>query len=444
LRKPLAIDLYAGLGGWTDGLLAEGFDVVGFDIQRHIAFVPETLPDADGYKNTKPVEGRGWTQGCAIAMGIEGPNAKPRTRRVEYPAQLVLQDVTTIHGSQFKNADLIVASPPCQKYSWLAMPWSRSKCPMCQGTKIIRVDWLSPDQPCHCKEQSRAAKELRRKWKTEGPDNALFDACFRIQREAIEATRKDCLYCDGVGLDRDEPQIHLPCKSCGGKGYTERYIPLVVENVRGAVPWVGPPKAMFKSFYLWGDVASIGNRVVAGYELAEIQAGRGRFGMGVAPVRNEQKGKTNFHFYEKTGLPSPSWHGAEHEPSVARAISGVKVGGRGRREVGADANDFFHIPHELRGTENQMTRGERDSGIKVGGYEKSGSWKVDGKDWRDPSVAGIKQPGGNGDWFSKEARDSGASARYGSKSSARKQASAQIAKIPLALSQYIAQVYYPR
>ena len=32
---PLAIDLFCGLGGWTDGLLAEGYDVVGFDIERH-------------------------------------------------------------------------------------------------------------------------------------------------------------------------------------------------------------------------------------------------------------------------------------------------------------------------------------------------------------------------------------------------------------------------
>lgn len=28
--RPLAIDLYAGLGGWTEGLLAEGWDVIGF------------------------------------------------------------------------------------------------------------------------------------------------------------------------------------------------------------------------------------------------------------------------------------------------------------------------------------------------------------------------------------------------------------------------------
>jgi hypothetical protein len=29
--NPLAIDLFCGLGGWTDGLLAEGYDVIGFD-----------------------------------------------------------------------------------------------------------------------------------------------------------------------------------------------------------------------------------------------------------------------------------------------------------------------------------------------------------------------------------------------------------------------------
>ena len=33
--RPLAIDLFCGLGGWTEGLLAEGYDVVGFDIKRH-------------------------------------------------------------------------------------------------------------------------------------------------------------------------------------------------------------------------------------------------------------------------------------------------------------------------------------------------------------------------------------------------------------------------
>jgi hypothetical protein len=84
-KKPRAIDLFCGLGGWTEGLLAEGWDVTGFDIERH-------------------------------AYGEH-----------RYPAQLVLQDVRTIHGAQFKHASLIVASSPCQEFSWRAMPWKLAK-----------------------------------------------------------------------------------------------------------------------------------------------------------------------------------------------------------------------------------------------------------------------------------------------------------------------------
>jgi site-specific DNA-cytosine methylase len=83
--KPLGIDLFCGLGGWTEGLLAEGYDVVGFDIERH------------------------------------------QYGEHRYPAQLVIQDVLTLHGSQFRDATLIVASPPCQAYSYRAMPWKRAK-----------------------------------------------------------------------------------------------------------------------------------------------------------------------------------------------------------------------------------------------------------------------------------------------------------------------------
>ena len=35
MTEPLAIDLFCGLGGWTEGLLAEGYYVVGFDVERH-------------------------------------------------------------------------------------------------------------------------------------------------------------------------------------------------------------------------------------------------------------------------------------------------------------------------------------------------------------------------------------------------------------------------
>ena len=146
MLKPLAIDLLCGLGGWTDGLIAEGYDVIGFDIERH------------EYGDHR------------------------------YAGQLVLQDVLTLHGSQFRDAALIVASPPCQGYSYRAMPWKRAKA-------------LPP------------------------PDNTLFESCFRIQREACEAAG--------------------------------RHIPLIVENVRGAQPWVGRARWNYGSFYLWGDVPAL-------------------------------------------------------------------------------------------------------------------------------------------------------------------------------------------
>ena len=33
MNEPLCIDLYAGLGGWAEGFLAEGYRVKGYDIE---------------------------------------------------------------------------------------------------------------------------------------------------------------------------------------------------------------------------------------------------------------------------------------------------------------------------------------------------------------------------------------------------------------------------
>lgn len=253
--QPLAIDLYCGLGGWTEGLLAEGYRVVGFDIERH-------------------------------DYGTGG-----------YPGQLVLQDVLTLHGKQFKDAAVIVASPPCQKYSYMAMPWKRAK---------ALIQWY--------RESPERIAEL----------NALFDACFRIQREAIEAAG--------------------------------RHIPLIVENVRGAQPWVGRSNWSFGSYHLWGDIPAL-------------------------------------------------------MPILSRALlfqsESVKVASAsGRRtDVG-----------------NGVRFTSRDCGME--GFKQSG-------------ISGERKNGKGDRWFQDGAD------QHGSKSKARKAASAHIAKIPFPLSRHIASAYRP-
>ena len=297
--------------------------------------------------------------GRAVGFDIEH---LPHHGPVPANASLILQNALTVHGSMFKDADLLLMSPPCTQYSYLAMPWSRSADP----------------------KNSKAAKALRKKWETEGPDNRLFDACFRIQREAIEATGTICMDCHGgctqLRGNHSAFVVSHPCRGCAGTGKVTRHIPLIVENVRGAQPWVGKAKANYGSFYLWGDVEQVGNRIYV--------AGAARFAGEGLLVPGRVGGKRN---PDGTDHPQGSWF------AVADSVNrgGQKTVGHAR-----------HLTNQA----------ESDA---------------------------IKQPMGSGDWFSREARDGGSIAKYGSKSNARKQASAMIAKIPRPLSEYVARAFWP-
>jgi hypothetical protein len=313
------VDLYCGLGGWAEGFLAESFDVVGFDIERH-------------------------------DYGTGG-----------YPGQLVIQDVLTLHGRQFKNAAGIVASPPCTEYSYMAMPWKRAK----QMARALRgKDSFPPGY-----KGSRTAAEL----------NALFDACFRIQREASEAAG--------------------------------RHIPLVVENVKGAQPWVRQSQANFGSFYLWGDVGMVGGRVIVlnGVWDAGVWPKRaGKFNpdgtqhptgswFAVADSRSRGAKSTgqNWSLYRETGEVSPHWR-----------MEAIKNEGHQNIRDG-----HSHTRHLTNSAEHKRIE---ECGVKL------------------QSPGHYLKPGSGADWFD------GGAAMYASNSEKRKAASAMIAKIPFPLANYIA------
>jgi hypothetical protein len=311
MSAPLAVDLYCGLGGWTEGLLAEGYDVEGYDIEAH-------------------------------EYGDE-----------KYPARLVLEDVMSLHGSKFKDAALIVASPPCQEFSYMAMPWGRAK----QIARALRGEDEFPEGYTG----SRTIGEL----------TALFDACFRIQREASEA----------AGL----------------------HIPLVVENVRGAEPWVGRAAWNFGSYYLWGDVPAL--------------------------------------------MPATI---------KARKNPGFRFDGSGKSFQSESVNQHVKVP-SVSGRSPAPGNGarftSRDCGVEAAGLKHRGDWFSDPSSPSSPSSPsrqggqsrkklavdeGRKGAGAGAAWFDQNLCVSS------SKSPARKAASAKIAKIPFALSSWIARTYKPK
>jgi len=92
--KPLAIDLFCGLGGWAEGFLREGYRVVGFD-------------------------------------------NNPRFAKL-YPGEFVLADVRSLDGRRFRDARCIVASPPCNEFTRLNFLRSHAPPP---DTTLVEACW---------------------------------------------------------------------------------------------------------------------------------------------------------------------------------------------------------------------------------------------------------------------------------------------------------------
>jgi hypothetical protein len=95
-----ALDLFCGLGGWSDGLAAEGFDVTGVEIEPKIAAL--------------------------------------------YKHPVIVADICSLKPIDFKGYDLIVGSPPCRNFSQLALlfgktRWKEKPDPEGKGMELVNA-----------------------------------------------------------------------------------------------------------------------------------------------------------------------------------------------------------------------------------------------------------------------------------------------------------------
>jgi len=321
--KPLVFDLFCGLGGWSEAFIAEGYVAIGFDIEAH-------------------------------DYGNGG-----------YPGALVLRDVRSINGGelvkQYGVPNVIVASPPCQEFSYMAMPWTK-------------------------------AKEKRRKILANPAERTrltdLFNQCFRIQREVSAAAG--------------------------------HYVPIVIENVRGAQEWVGKARWNFGSFYLWGDVPAL------------------------MPIPAKYR-KTLEGFWDTTREnynPNHSWKG-EGNKTVGMNWSDQSIRGQDFTRIAGKQAEGTKLPgnNSARRWEDREVKRLCDAGVKVASESGRRTDIGNGTRFttRDCGTEGVNGFTPNGEPLGKNTLGR----MHGSKSPKRKKASAEIAKIPHALAQWIARCFKP-
>ena len=89
------LDLFCGLGGWSDGFFKEGFECTGVEINRSIA--------------------------------------------EKYPYNSICADVAKLNPEDFKGFDVIVGSPPCRNFTAGSDAWWKIKKDPMEGLRLINV-----------------------------------------------------------------------------------------------------------------------------------------------------------------------------------------------------------------------------------------------------------------------------------------------------------------
>ncbi len=319
MSKPVCIDLFCGLFGWGSAFASAGYRVVGFDIED---------------------------QGANF--GIQKPNG----------CELVLRDIRSITGAELVKTygvpAVIVASPPCQEFSYMAMPWSKAR----EKQRKIEADPAEQKRLCD-----------------------LFNQCFRIQREVSAAAG--------------------------------HFVPLVVENVRGAQRWVGKARWNFGSFFLWGDVPALMPIPIKARMKSKISCAARRFDERIASTADEAAA---LHYR----LPKNE---------------GNKTAGMNWSDREKKGQDFTRIA----GRQAEGVKAQSENGLRTdpGKGARFTSRDCGAEGTKQAGIGGVRDNGKGDVWFQNGA------ARSGSKSSARKRASAEIAKIPPALAQWIARCFKP-
>lgn len=109
IKSLRALDLFCGLGGWSDGLALEGFEILGIEIDPRI------------------------------------------TDRYNHP--IIVSDICELDPEDFKGYDLIVGSPPCRDFSSLARmfghKWKNPPDPEGRGLRLVNayIDFVAVAKP---------------------------------------------------------------------------------------------------------------------------------------------------------------------------------------------------------------------------------------------------------------------------------------------------------